>query len=179
MSNIAAAYHPNDKVYFGFWLYLMTDLIVFSVAFTTFAVLRTSTHGGPTGAELFDLPFVLIETMLLLVSSFTCGMAILAARRLHKNQALAWLIATALLGLGFLGMELSEFGHLIAEGYDWQRSAFLSAFFTLVGTHGVHITVGLSAVCLLCHLRNPHQIDNRKNKYPDDIQKVPENTQKD
>ena len=143
MSNIAAAYHPNDKVYFGFWLYLMTDLIVFSVAFTTFAVLRTSTHGGPTGAELFDLPFVLIETMLLLVSSFTCGMAILAARRLHKNQALAWLIATALLGLGFLGMELSEFGHLIAEGYDWQRSAFLSAFFTLVGTHGVHITVGL------------------------------------
>jgi cytochrome o ubiquinol oxidase subunit 3 len=136
-------HHPSDKVYFGFWLYLMTDLIVFSVLFATFVVLRDNTFGGPSGRELFDLPMVLIETMLLLISSFTCGMAVLAARRGRKLQSLAWLVATTALGFGFLGLELSEFGHLIAEGHTWQSSAFLSAFFTLVGTHGIHISAGL------------------------------------
>lgn len=127
----------------GFWIYLMTDCLLFATLFATFAVLRTSTFGGPSGAELFDLNFVLAETMILLVSSFTIGLAVLAAARGLKQQTLLWLIATAMLGAIFLGMELWEFSHLINEGNGWQRSAFLSSYFVLVGTHGLHIAVGL------------------------------------
>jgi cytochrome o ubiquinol oxidase subunit 3 len=137
-------HHPlTDKVHFGFWLYLMTDLLVFSVLFASFMVLRDATHGGPSGAELFDLNFVLVETMVLLVSSFTCGLGMLAARRQRTAQTFLWFGLTFILGLTFLGMELYEFGHLLAEGHSWQSSAFLSAFFTLVGTHGIHIFAGL------------------------------------
>ena len=127
----------------GFWIYLMTDCILFATLFATFAVLRGATAGGPTGAELFDLPFVLVETMLLLTSSFTIGLAVLGAERGYKKQALVWLSLTFLLGVAFLGMELYEFNHLVAEGADWGRSAFLSSFFVLVATHGIHIAVGL------------------------------------
>ena len=127
----------------GFWIYLMTDCVLFATLFATFAVLRTSTAGGPDGQELFNLPFVLLETLLLLTSSFTCGMATLAAYRGDKSQAVNWLGFTVALGLAFLAMELSEFWHLALEGNGWQRSGFLSAFFTLVGTHGLHISVGL------------------------------------
>ncbi len=133
----------NDKVAFGFWLYLMTDLIMFAVLFATFAVLRNNTFGGPRGHDIFDLQFVLIETLILLTSSFTCGLGMIAARQNKKDQVLAFFGITFLLGISFLGMELYEFSHLIAEGFDWQRSAFLSSFFTLVGTHGLHITGGL------------------------------------
>lgn len=133
----------NDKVAFGFWLYLMTDLIMFAVLFASFAVLRNNTFGGPKGSDIFDLQFVLIETLLLLTSSFTCGLGMIAARQNKKSQVLAFFGITFLLGLSFLGMELYEFNHLFAEGFDWQRSAFLSSFFTLVGTHGLHITGGL------------------------------------
>jgi cytochrome o ubiquinol oxidase subunit 3 len=139
----------SDKVYFGFWIYIMTDLIVFAVLFTTFAVLRDSTFGGPSGKEIFDMPFVLTETMLLLISSFTSGLAMLAVRRQNKKQALLWLSLTFALGLSFLGMELYEFNHLVSEGFTWQHSAFLSAFFTLVGTHGLHITGGLLWLAIL------------------------------
>ncbi len=133
----------GEKSYIGFWLYLMTDCILFASLFATYAVLRNNTFGGPSGESLFDTNFVLIETLLLLVSSFTCGMAVLAATGKRKDLVLIGLGVTFLLGAGFLGMELSEFSHLVSEGNSWQRSGFLSAFFTLVGTHGLHITTGL------------------------------------
>lgn len=133
----------NSRSIFGFWVYLMTDCVLFATLFATFAVLRGNTYGGPSGAELFDLPFVLVETLILLTSSFTCGLAVLAARQQNRRQVLLWLSLTFLLGLAFLGMELTEFHHLVQEGDSWRRSGFLSAFFTLVGTHGLHITVGL------------------------------------
>ena len=127
----------------GFWVYLMTDVVLFATLFATFAVLRNATAGGPTGAELFDMPFVLTETMLLLTSSFTVGLAVLAARDKKKRQSLVWLGITFLLGAAFLAMELYEFNHFIHNGAAWSTSAFLSAFFVLVGTHGIHIAVGL------------------------------------
>jgi cytochrome o ubiquinol oxidase subunit III len=136
----------DDKVattLFGFWVYLMTDCVLFASLFATYAVLQGNTFGGPSGLGLFSLPYVLTETLILLTSSFTCGLAILAAYRNHKNQVLLWFGVTFLLGAAFLGMELTEFGRLVAAGNGWQRSGFLSSFFTLVGTHGLHITVGL------------------------------------
>jgi cytochrome o ubiquinol oxidase subunit 3 len=132
----------QDKTVFGFWVYLMTDLIMFAGLFAAYAVLRDNTFGGPSAAQLFSLPTALTETLILLTSSFTCGLAILAVHRDKKNQTLIWFGLTLLLGLTFLGFELTEFSHLIAEGNSWTRSAFLSSFFTLVGTHGLHITVG-------------------------------------
>lgn len=133
----------NDKVTLGFWIYLMTDLIMFSVLFATYAVLHTSTFGGPSGKELFDLPFALGETLVLLTSSFTCGLGMLFARQRDRNKTLLFFIITFILGLVFLNMEFSEFAKLIAEGNGYTRSAFLSSFFTLVGTHGLHITSGV------------------------------------
>jgi len=133
----------TDKQTLGFWIYLMTDLIMFAVLFATFAVLRNNTFGGPGGGELFSLSGALTETMILLTSSFTCGLAMIASRQDKKNQVLFWLAVTFALGLAFLGLELREFSQMIAEGNGFQRSAFLSSFFTLVGTHGLHITVGL------------------------------------
>jgi len=127
----------------GFWIYLMTDCLLFASLFATFAALRNNTFGGPSGADLFDMQFVLIETMVLLTSSFTIGMAVLGASRGYKKQALIWLIATFVLGAIFLAMELFEFHALVEEGNGWQRSAFLSSYFTLVATHGLHIAVGL------------------------------------
>lgn len=139
----------SQKTIFGFWIYIMTDCVLFASLFATFMILRNSTNGGPSGGELFSLPFVLTETLILLTSSFTCGLAMLAAHQGDKKRVSAWLVATFLLGLAFLGMELNEFSNLIGEGHDWQASAFLSAFFTLVGTHGLHITAGLIWIILL------------------------------
>lgn len=127
----------------------MTDCVLFASLFATFMILRNNTNSGPDSAELFSLPFVLTETLILLTSSFTCGLAILAAHKGNKKRVGAWLAITLLLGLAFLSMELYEFGNLVAEGHDWQASAFLSAFFTLVGTHGLHITAGLIWILLL------------------------------
>lgn len=133
----------NDRVLFGFWVYLMTDLIMFGVLFATFAVLRNSTFGGHALGELFSLPFVLSETLILLVSSFTCGLAMIAAH--HKKQAKTMVLfgITFLLGAAFLWLEIDEFTKLFAEGYGYQRSAAMSSFFALVGTHGLHIASGL------------------------------------
>ncbi len=136
-------FEQDSKATFGFWVYLMTDCILFATLFATFVVLRNNTFGGPSGNELFSLRFVLGETMILLTSSFTCGLALLAAHARNKSQVIFWLGVTFLLGLAFLGMELSEFRNLVNEGNSWRRSGFLSAFFTLVGTHGAHITAGL------------------------------------
>lgn len=139
----------TDKTVLGFWVYIMTDCVLFASLFATFVVLRNNTFGGPSGAELFSLPFVLTETLILLTSSFACGLALLAAKAGNKRLSLSWLAITFLLGVAFLSLELSEFTHLINEGNSWRRSGFLSAFFTLVGTHGLHILTGLVWLSLL------------------------------
>ena len=133
----------DSKATFGFWIYLMTDAIVFASLFAVFAVLRNNTSGGPDGQELFSLPFVLVETIILLTSSFTVGLALLAVHRHDKRMAVIWLSITLALGASFLTMEMTEFTHLVQEGHSWKQSGFLSAFFTLVGTHGLHIFVGI------------------------------------
>jgi cytochrome o ubiquinol oxidase subunit 3 len=123
----------------------MTDLLMFSVLFAVYAVLHGNAAGGPTGHDLFSLPVALTETLLLLTSSFTAGIGLLAARWGKKGQTLLWFGITFVLGLAFLVLELREFGEFIAEGHTWHTSAFLSlsSFFALVGTHGLHITFGL------------------------------------
>jgi cytochrome o ubiquinol oxidase subunit III len=141
--------HDTSKPTLGFWIYLMTDCILFATLFATFIVLRNNVFGGPSGAELFSLPFILTETLILLTSSFTCGLALLALHKRDTTQLIAWLAVTFALGAAFLGMELYEFRELIHEGADWQRSAFLSAYFTLVGTHGLHIFFGLVWISVL------------------------------
>jgi len=139
----------DSKSVFGFWVYLMTDCVLFAALFATFVVLRNNTYGGPAGSDLFSMPLVLAETLVLLISSYTCGLGLLAARRGDKQQFLAFFGITFLLGIFFLTMELTEFHHLAQEGNSWRRSGFLSAFFTLVGTHGLHITVGLLWMAVL------------------------------
>lgn len=133
----------DDKHVFGFWVYLMTDLVIFAVLFAAYAVLQSNTFGGPTAQTLFSLPTALADTLILLTSSFTCGLAMLAAERKKANQTIAWLAVTFVLGATFLALELSEFSRFVGMGASWQTSAFLSSFFTLVGTHGLHISVGL------------------------------------
>lgn len=128
---------------FGFWLYLMTDCILFASLFAAYAVLSNNFAGGPSGHDIFELDYVLGETALLLFSSITFGFAMLAMYKGKKGAVLAWLGVTFLLGLGFVAMEINEFHHLIAEGFGPQRSGFLSGFFSLVGTHGLHVTAGL------------------------------------
>jgi cytochrome o ubiquinol oxidase subunit 3 len=133
----------SSKTMLGFWIYLMTDCVLFASLFATYAVLHGNTFGGPTSNEIFDLPFVLVETLILLTSSFTAGLAILSLRAGKRTQMMSWFMVTFVFGLAFLVMELTEFSQLAAEGNSWSRSAFLSAFFTLVGTHGLHIATGL------------------------------------
>lgn len=132
-----------SKTYLGFWIYLMTDCLLFATLFATYAVLHHNTFGGPSPKELFDLSDAFAETMILLFSSVTCGLAVLSAVWDKKKWAIGWMIVTFLLGAAFLTIELREFAHFANEGNSWTRSAFLSSFFTLVGTHGLHITVGL------------------------------------
>ncbi len=133
----------NDRSLFGFWVYLMTDLLMFAVLFAVYAVLRNNTAGGPSGRDLFNPTLVLVSTILLLVSSFTVGVGMIAARDGLKNKALKWLGITFLLGLAFTAVTTFEFYEFIHEGYTWRTSAFLSAFFILVGTHALHIVCGL------------------------------------
>jgi len=154
MAQNIASHHEaeaNDRVLFGFWIYLMTDLLMFAVLFATYAVLRDSTAGGPSDRELFRLPLAFTGTLLLLTSSFTCGIGMIAARQYKKFQTLLWFGITFLLGLAFLTLEVVEFRELIHEGHTWQSSAWLSSFFSLVGTHGLHIISGLlwMAVCMV------------------------------
>jgi cytochrome o ubiquinol oxidase subunit III len=128
---------------YGFWIFILSDMIMFSAFFATFAVLSGQTAGGPSGAELFDLKNVAIETVVLLLSSFTCGMASIAADVRNRFWFQIAMAVTCLLGLAFLFMEFREFASLIARGAGPTRSAFLSAFFTLVGCHGLHVSLGL------------------------------------
>ena len=133
----------DERALFGFWIYLMTDLLMFAILFAVYAVLNNSTLGGETAKDLFGLPLALKETLLLLTSSFTCGLGMIAARQMNKRMTIFWFGVTFLLGLTFLGLEMHEFTTLIHEGYTLKTNAFLSSFFVLVGTHGLHITAGL------------------------------------
>ncbi|BBL26270.1 MULTISPECIES: cytochrome o ubiquinol oxidase subunit III [Comamonas] len=135
--------HPENGTSLGFWLYLMSDCLIFAALFATFGVLGRNYAAGPTGKELFDLSLVAINTAFLLLSSITFGFAMLQKQKKNVGGTLTWLAITGVLGLCFLGVELYEFHHLIHQGATPQRSAFLSSFFTLVGTHGLHVTFGL------------------------------------
>ncbi len=149
MAHVVEAHQPShqeasdDRIMFGFWVYLMTDLLMFAILFAVYAVLHKNSVGGPTDSELFHLPLALQETLLLLTSSFTAGIGMIAARRNNKRQVLLWFGLTFLLGAAFLGLEIKEFAELIHHGNTWRSNAFLSAFFALVGTHGLHIISGL------------------------------------
>jgi cytochrome o ubiquinol oxidase subunit 3 len=137
-------HHDTEStVVFGFWIYIMSDCILFATLFAAFAVLHTHTFGGPGPKELFSMPVVLAETFILLTSSFTYGLALLAAFRKNQAQVIGFLIVTFILGLSFVTIEITEFTHLVLEGHGWKSSAFLSSFFTLVGTHGLHVSLGL------------------------------------
>ena len=128
---------------FGFWLFLLSDVVLFSGLFAAYAVLADRTAGGPDGAQLFDRGYVLLETMCLLLSSFTCGLMALAIERRAPLPTYVWAAVTFALGAAFLGLEVSEFTRMVAEGAAPTRSAFLSAFFTLVGCHGLHVSAGV------------------------------------
>ena len=130
-------------VAYGFWIFLLSDFIVFSGMFAAYAVLSGNTAGGPTGRELFSLPTVFIETAALLFSSYTCGLGALSAERQRADHFYLFSALTFVLGGVFLYLEISEFAGMVREGAGPSRSAFLSSFFTLVGTHGAHVTVGL------------------------------------
>ena len=142
MTNIIKT-EDSSKTLLGFWVYLMTDCVLFASLFATYAVLQNNTYGGPSGKQIFDLPNIFIETILLLTSSFTTGLVMLAVKKRNKNTVLLWLAITWVLGALFLSLEISEFRSMVLAGNSWRSSAFLSSFFTLVGTHGLHILAGL------------------------------------
>jgi cytochrome o ubiquinol oxidase subunit III len=137
---------PESKsivVPYGFWLFVLSDMVLFSALFATYATLAHATDGGPTSDQLFDRTLVAVETIALLMSSFTCGLGMIGAKRSNMLWTQLWLVVTGLLGFVFLAIEFYEFATMIAEGAGPQRSAFLSGFFTLVGCHGAHVTAGL------------------------------------
>ena len=129
---------------FGFWLFLLSDIIIFAALFASYAVLSGATAGGPSAHELFDLRHVFLETLCLLASSVTCGFGLLAVNRTDSRALYFWMGITFLLGVCFLSMEGREFASMVAAGAGPSHSAFLSAFFTLVGTHGLHVSLGLA-----------------------------------
>lgn len=146
--------HVANGTLLGFWLYLMSDCLIFAALFATYGVLSQSYAGGPTGADLFDLPLVALNTSFLLVSSITYGFAMLQMQQGKLSGTILWLAITGVLGLGFLGLEIYEFYHLMHLGAGPQTSAFLTSFFALVGTHGLHVAFGiLWLVILLAQLR--------------------------
>ncbi|TCL69848.1 cytochrome o ubiquinol oxidase subunit III [Rhizobium sp. BK251] len=136
-------HHPEGSTMLGFWIYLMSDCLIFAVLFATHAVLGRSYAAGPSPADIFDLPLVAVNTSMLLFSSITYGFAMLEMQKDKVGSTLFWLAVTGLFGMAFVGLELYEFAHLIHEGAGPQRSAFLSSFFVLVGTHGLHVTSGI------------------------------------
>ena len=134
---------------FGFWLYLMSDAIVFSLLFATYAVMAPNTAGGPTAKTLFSLASTFAETLLLLFSSITFGFATLAMKSSKKAELLSWLLITFVLGLGFVGLEIRDFSQMVQADAGPDRSGFLSAFFTLVGAHGLHVSFGLIWILIM------------------------------
>ncbi|KIL41437.1 cytochrome o ubiquinol oxidase subunit III [Gordoniibacillus kamchatkensis] len=162
----AAEHHDQEGLkILGFWIFLVTDCLLFGTLFAAYVVLRTHTDGGPNGKELFEVPGFVAETFILLTSSFTSGLAALAMNQGKRNQLLGWLAVTALLGACFVGFEVSEFAKMAGEGATISRSAFLSAFFTLVGTHGLHVSLGLvwmTAIMLQLRRRGITAVTRRK-----------------
>lgn len=137
-------HHDSDSMdIFGFWLYILSDCILFGTIFTAFVTLQNNYYGGVTLKQLTDTPYILTETLILLASSFTYGLAILSLYENKLKNIVAMLVVTFVLGAAFVGMEVNEFVNLVQEGHGWQTSAAMSSFFTLVGTHGLHVTVGL------------------------------------
>jgi len=142
--------HGSTKA-LGMWIYLMSDCILFGSLFASYVVLNGAYAGGPTPKDIFELSYVLTETFILLFSSITYGYAMLAMHRHDRARVLRWLGVTLLLGAAFIGMEVHEFHHLIAEGHGPNRSAFLSGFFALVGAHGLHVASGLVWMGVVWH----------------------------
>lgn len=136
-------HNTNSTDIFGFWIYILSDCILFAILFATFAVLRGSVYGGPELKELTNLPYIFLETIVLLTSSLTYGFSILALYKRNLRLTLGALALTFILGMGFVGLELNEFVQLYREGHSWESSASLSSFFTLVATHGLHVSLGL------------------------------------
>ena len=143
-------HHPENGTLLGFWIYLLSDLMIFASLFATYGVLGRSYAAGPSGADLFDLRLIAANTAILLVSSITYGFAMIAMQRRQSKAVIGWLAATGVLGTAFLAIEIYEFWHLISLGAGPQRSAFLSAFFALVGTHGIHVLFGVIWLVVLC-----------------------------
>jgi cytochrome aa3 quinol oxidase subunit III len=133
----------EEKYILGFWIFLASDLVLFASLFATYLVLYTHTDGGPTGQQLFEIPVFTLETFLLLTSSFTCGLAMHELRKGNLQKLIGWIVVTVLLGLAFVGIEVNEFVSYSLDGATMQRSGFLSAFYTLVGTHGLHVSLGI------------------------------------
>lgn len=140
---VSGDHHPENGTLLGFWFYLLSDCLIFAVLFAVYAVVGRNYAAGPSGADLFSLPLVAANTAVLLLSSITYGFAMLEMQRRRVKPVLAWLAVTGLLGCVFTGITMYEFIHLIHEGAVPQRSAFLSAFFTLVGTHSLHVVFGI------------------------------------
>jgi cytochrome o ubiquinol oxidase subunit III len=140
---------PRVIAGFGFWLFLLSDIIIFSALFAAYAVLSSETNGGPSAVELFNKRHVLLETSCLLASSFSCGMMMIAMEKRATALTYFWSFVTAALGFLFLWLELSEFADMVHRGAGPTRSAFLSSFFTLVGTHGAHVTVGIAWLAVM------------------------------
>ena len=157
-------HHPEQGTLLGFWLYLMSDCLVFACLFAAYAVLGRNYAGGPTGAELFDLSLVAINTAFLLLSSITYGFAMLESQRNKLKSTMVWLVITGLFGLAFLALELYEFHHLIHEGAGPQRSGFLTSFFALVATHGLHVTFGTIWLVTLLFQLNRHGLNQANHR---------------
>jgi len=152
-------HHPEQGTLLGFWIYLMSDCLIFACLFATYAVLGRNYAGGPSGAEIFDLPLVALNTGFLLFSSITYGFAMLSAQKKNLGKTQLWLAITGVLGACFLYLELYEFSHLIHEGFGPWRSGFLTAFFALVGTHGLHVTFGIVWLITLMFQLGKHGIN--------------------
>jgi cytochrome o ubiquinol oxidase subunit 3 len=151
-------HHPENGTMLGFWIYLMSDCLIFACLFATYAVLGRNYAGGPGGAELFDLKLVAINTAFLLFSSITYGFAMIESQKKKLKATLFWLGVTGLFGAAFLALELYEFYHLIHQGAGPQRSGFLTSFFALVGTHGLHVTFGIVWLVTLMFQLGKHGI---------------------
>ena len=156
--------HVENGTGLGFWLYLMSDCLIFAALFATYGALGRNYAGGAGGAELFDLPLVAMNTALLLFSSITFGFAMLQKQKGSVKGTIVWLLITALFGLGFIALELYEFHHLIHSGHGPQKSAFLSAFFALVGTHGLHVSFGLIWLFVLVIQIKKHGLTRENNR---------------
>jgi cytochrome o ubiquinol oxidase subunit 3 len=157
-------HHPENGTLLGFWLYLMSDCLLFGGLFIAYAVLGRNYAGGPSGAELFDLPLVAVNTAFLLLSSITYGFAMLESQKKRLGVTLFWLAVTGLLGAAFISLELYEFMHLIHEGAGPQRSGFLTAFFALVGTHGLHVSFGIIWLVTLMFQLKKHGLIPENNR---------------